>query len=185
MTPTLKKECGHRIPYIVYSKRKPAAPDLEADFPPMAASVAAPAKAPPNIPAAKPRQSALAIATRSFAPPPAYTPAEVSAPTVVPIATLPDAAAPSDLSSTSSAPPPPPSSEATRPATDMEVEAVDPAEPLPLGGFKIQALRPTVHPPQPRPTGNRIERPSFTRPALFQLFAEAFRPLPTLFSPLW
>ena len=74
------------------------------------------------------------------------------------------------------------SSEATRPATDMEVEAVDPAEPLPLGGFKIQALRPTVHPPQPRPTGNRIEKPSFTRPALFQLFAEAFRPLPTLFS---
>ena len=64
----------------------------------------------------------------------------------------------------------------------MEVEAADPTEPLPLGGIKIQALRPTVHPPQPRPTGNRIERPSFTRPALFQLFAEAFRPLPTLFS---
>ena len=51
-----------------------------------------------------------------------------------------------------------------------------------IGGIKIQALRPTVHPPQPRSTGNRIERPSFTRPALFQLFAEAFRPLPTLFS---
>ena len=121
---------------------------------------------------------------------------------MVPTATLPDAAAPSHLSSTSSVPPSPPtsaqdamvidppdpgadapmSSEATRPATDMEVEAVDPAEPLPLGGFKIQALRPTVHPPQPRPTGNRIEKPSFTRPALFQLFAEAFRPLPTLFS---
>ena len=96
---TLKKECGHRIPYIVYSKRKPAAPDLEADFPPMAASVAAPAKAPPNIPAAKARQSA--IATMSFAPPPAYTPEEVSAPTVVPTATLPDAAAPSHLSSAS------------------------------------------------------------------------------------
>ena len=96
---TLKKECGHRIPYIVYSKRKPAAPDLEADFPPMSASAAAPAKAPPNIPAAKARQSAVAIATRSFAPPPAYTPDEVSAPTVVPTATLPDAAAPSHLSS--------------------------------------------------------------------------------------
>ena len=53
---------------------------------------------------------------------------------------------------------------------------------LPLGGIQIQALRPTVHLPQPRPTGTRIERPSFTRPALFQLFAEAFRPLPTLFS---
>ena len=76
----------------------------------------------------------------------------------------------------------PMSSEATTPATDMDVEAVDPARPLPLGGFKIQALRPTVHPPQPRPTGTRIEKPSFTRPALFQLFAEAFRPLPTLFS---
>ena len=199
---TLKKECGHRIPYIVYSKRKPAAPDLEADFPPMPASAAASAKALPNIPAAKARQSAAAIATQSFAPPPAYTPEEVNAPTVDPTPTLPDAAAPSHLSSTSSAPPPPPTSaqadmaidppdtgadvpmfsEATRPATDMEVEAADPAEPLPLGGIKIQALRPTVHPPQPRPTGNRIERPSFTRPALFQLFAEAFRPLPTLFS---
>ena len=31
----LKKDCGHRIPYIVYSKRKPAVPNLEADFPPM------------------------------------------------------------------------------------------------------------------------------------------------------
>ena len=30
------------------------------------------------------------------------------------------------------------SSEATRPATDMEVEAVDPAEPLPLGGPKFR-----------------------------------------------
>ena len=50
----------------------------------------------------------------------------------------------------------PMSSEATTPATDMDVEAVDPAGPLPLGGFKIQALRPTVHPPQPRPTGTRI-----------------------------
>ena len=73
-------------------------------------------------------------------------------------------------------------SEGARAATDMEIEAEDPAELPPLGGIKIQALRPTVHPPQPRPTGNRIERPSFTRPALFQLFAEAFRPLPTLFS---
>ena len=111
---------------------------------------------------------------------------------------MPASAAALHLSSASSAPPPPPtraqddmaidppdteadasmSSEATRPATDMEVEAVDPAAPLLLGGIKIQALRPTVHPPQPRPTGNRIE----TRPALFQLFAEAFRPLPTLFS---
>ena len=64
----------------------------------------------------------------------------------------------------------------------MDVDKADPTGPLPLGGIKIQALRPTVHPPQPRPTGTRIERPSFTRPALFQLFAEAFRPLPTLFS---
>ena len=62
----------------------------------------------------------------------------------------------------------------------------DPAEPagdtLPFGGFKIQALRPTVHPPPPRSTETRIERPKITRPALFQLFAEAFRPLPSLFS---
>ena len=198
----LKKECGHRIPYIVYSKRKPAAPDLEADFPPMPASAAAPAKAPPNIPAAKSRLPAAIMATQSFPPPPPYTSENVNAPTVVSPAALPEAAAPSHLSSTPSAPPPPPasaqddmaidppdtgadvpmSSEAAGPATDMEVEAADPTEPLPLGGIKIQALRPTVHPPQPRPTGNRIERPSFTRPALFQLFAEAFRPLPTLFS---
>ena len=168
----------------------------------MPASAAASAKAPPNIPAAKSRLPAANIATQSFPPPPPYTSEDVTAPTVVTPAALPETAAPSHLSSASSAPPPPPpsaqddmaidppdtgadapmSSEATRPATDMEVEAVDPAEPLPLGGIKIQALRPTVHPPQPRPTGNRIERPSFTRPALFQLFAEAFRPLPTLFS---
>ena len=31
----LKKECGQRIPYIVYSKRKPVAPDLDKDFPSM------------------------------------------------------------------------------------------------------------------------------------------------------
>ena len=51
--------------------------------------------------------------------------------------------------------------------------------------IKIQALRPTVHPPQPRPTEKHIDRPNFTRPALFQLFAEVFRPLPTLFSRFW
>ena len=198
----LKKECGQRIPYIVYSKRKPVAPDLDKDFPPMSVSSAASAKAPPHIPAAKSRLPAATIVTQSFPPPPPYTSEDVTAPTGATPTVLPETAAPSHISSASSAPPPPPisaqddmvidppdtgtdapmSSEATRPATDMEVEAVDPAEPLPLGGFKIQALRPTVHPPQPRPTGNRIEKPSFTRPALFQLFAEAFRPLPTLFS---
>ena len=198
----LKKECGQRIPYIVYSKRKPVAPDLDKDFPPMSVSAAASAKAPPNIPAAKSRLPAATIATQSSPPPPPYTSEDVTAPTVATPTVLPETAAPSHLSSASSAPPPPPisaqddmaidppdsganapmSSEAARPATDMEIEAEDPAELPPLGGIKIQALRPTVHPPQPRPTGNRIERPSFTRPALFQLFAEAFRPLPTLFS---
>ena len=79
----LKKECGHRIPYIVYSKRKPAAPDLETDFPPMPASAAAPAKAPPNIPAAKSRLPAANLATQSFPPPPPYTSEDVTAPTVV------------------------------------------------------------------------------------------------------
>ena len=73
----------------------------------------------------------------------------------------------------------PMSSAADGPAADMEVEAATLLEPPPL---KIQALRPTVHPPQPRPTEKKIDRPNFTRPALFQLFAEAFRPLPTLFS---
>ena len=76
----------------------------------------------------------------------------------------------------------PMSSEADGPAADMEVEAATLLEPPPL---KIQALRPTVHPPQPRPTEKKIDRPNFTRPALFQLFAEAFRPLPTLFSRFW
>ena len=71
------------------------------------------------------------------------------------------------------------------PTADMAVEAAGLNEPLPFGGIKIQALRPTIHPPQPRPTEKRIERPSFTRPPLFQLFAEAFRPLPTLFSRFW
>ena len=80
----------------------------------------------------------------------------------------------------------PVSPEAATPAPAMEVDAGDPAEPagdtLPFGGFKIQALRPTVHPPPLRSTGTRIERPKVTRPALFQLFAEAFRPLSSLFS---
>ena len=62
----LKKECGQRIPYIVYSKRKPVAPDLDKDFPPMPVSAAASAKAPPNIPAAKSRLPAATIATQSF-----------------------------------------------------------------------------------------------------------------------
>ena len=166
------------------------APDLDKDFPPMSVSAAASAKAPPHIPAAKSRLPAATIATQSSPPPPPYTSEDVTAPTVATPTVLPETAAPSHLSSASSAPPPPPdsgadapmSSEAARPATDMEIEAEDPAELPPLGGIKIQALRPTVHPPQPRPTGNRIERPSFTRPALFQLFTEAFRPLPTLFS---
>ena len=74
------------------------------------------------------------------------------------------------------------SSGADVPAADMEVEAADTNEALPFGGIKIQALRPTIHPPQPRSSEKKIERPSFTRPALFQLFAEAFRPLPSLFS---
>ena len=51
--------------------------------------------------------------------------------------------------------------EAATPASAMEVDAGDPAEPagdtLPFGSFKIQALRPTVHPPPPRSTGTRIE----------------------------
>ena len=76
----------------------------------------------------------------------------------------------------------PMSSGADGPAADMEAEAATLLEPPPL---KIQALRPTVHPPQPRPTEKKIDRPNFTRPALFQLFAEAFRPLPTLFSRFW
>ena len=198
----LKKDCGQRIPYIPYSKRKPAAPDFDKDFPPMRVSGAASAKAPPNIPAAKSRVQATTIATPSAPLPPAYTMEEVVAPTVATPTVLPEAAAPSHLSPTTSAPPPPPprapddmaidppdtgadipmSSEAAGSATGMDVVSADPAGPLPLGGIKIQALRPTVHPPQPRPTGTRIERPNFTRPALFQLFAEAFRPLPTLFS---
>ena len=147
----------------------------------MPVSAAASAKAPPNIPAAKSRLPAANIATQSFPPPPPYTSEDVTAPTVVTPAALPETAAPSHLSSASSAPPPPPISA----QDDMAIDPPDtgaPAEPLPLGGIKIQALRPTVHPLQPRPTGNRIERPSFTRPALFQSFAEAFRPLPTLFS---
>ena len=74
------------------------------------------------------------------------------------------------------------SSGADVPAADMEVEAADTNEALPFGGIKIQALRPTIHPPQPRSSEKKIERPSFTRPALFQVFAEAFRPLPSLFS---
>ena len=149
----LKKDCGQRIPYIVYSKRKPVAPDFDKDFPPMSVSGAASAKAPPNIPAAKSRLPAATIATQSFPPPPAYTLEEVTAPTVATPTVLPEAAAPSHLSSASSAPPPPPisghddmaidppdtgadvpmSSEATRPATDMAIEAEDPAELLPLG----------------------------------------------------
>ena len=68
----------------------------------------------------------------------------------------------------------------------MEVDAGDPAEPagdtLPFGGFKIQALRPTVHLPPPRSTETRIEGLKVTRPALFQLFVETFRPLSSLFS---
>ena len=39
-----------------------------------------------------------------------------------------------------------------------------------------------MHPPPLRSTGTRIERPKVTRPALFQLFAETFRPLSSLFS---
>ena len=58
---------------MVHSKRKPAAPDLEANFRLMPASAAAPTKALPNIPAAKARQSAAAIVTQSEAPPPACT----------------------------------------------------------------------------------------------------------------
>lgn len=42
----------------------------------------------------------------------------------------------------------PMSSGADGPAADMDVEAATLLEPPPL---KIQALRPTVHPPQPRP----------------------------------
>eukprot|EP00434_Breviolum_minutum_P044361 symbB.v1.2.039612.t1/scaffold6681.1/size16222/1 len=142
------------------------------------------------------------MATPSAPLPPAYTSEEVIAPTVATPTVLPEAAAPSHLSPTTSAPPPPPphapddmaidppdagadipmSSEAAGSATGMDVDSADPTGPLPLGGIKIQALRPTVHPPQPRPNSTRIERPNFTRPALFQLFAEAFRPLPTLFS---
>ena len=68
----------------------------------------------------------------------------------------------------------------------MEVDAGDPAEPagdtLPFGSFKIQVLRPTVHSPPPRSTETRIERPKVTWPTLFQLFAEAFRSLSSLFS---
>ena len=136
----LKKECGHRIPYIVYSKRKPVAPDLENDFPPMSVSAAASTKAPPTIPAAKSRLPAANIATQSFPPPPPHTSEEVTAPTVATPTALPETAAPSHLSSASSAPPPPPisyqddmaidprtgadvpmSSEAARPATDMKL----------------------------------------------------------------
>ena len=203
----LKKDCGHRVPYIVYSKRKPAVPNLEDDFPPFTGSAATPAKAPPSIPAAKARQSAAAIATQSFPPPPTYTSGEVTAPTVATTAALPEAAAPSHFSSMPSPLTPPPpgaqddmvvdtpnpslpvssadvpmSSRADGPAADMEVGAATLLEHPPI---KIQALRPTVHPPQPRPTEKKIERPNLTRPALFQLFAEAFRPLPTLFSRFW
>ena len=35
----LKKDCGQRTPYIAYSKRRPAAPDSERDFPPMPISI--------------------------------------------------------------------------------------------------------------------------------------------------
>ena len=206
----LKKDCGHRIPYIAYSKRKPAVPNLDADFPSMPTSASTPAKAPPNILVAKARLPAAALVTQSFPPPSTYTSGEVNAPTVVTTAALPEAAAPSHLSSLPSPMTPPlpgaqddmvvdppgpslpvssvdvpMSSGAEIPAAGMEIDAADPNEPLPLGGIKIQALRPTVHPPQPRPTEKKIERPNFTRPALFQLFAEAFRPLPTLFSRFW
>ena len=61
---TLKKECGHRIPYIVYSKRKPAAPDLETDFPPMPVSAAASAKA--QRPGLKTRVTGRWVAKRKF-----------------------------------------------------------------------------------------------------------------------
>ena len=183
----LKKDCGHRIPYIVYSKRKPAIPNLEADFPPFPGSAATPAKAPPHIPAAKARQSAAALVTQSFPPPPTYTSEEVQVPTVVTTAALPETAAPSHFSSMLSpmtpplpgaqddmvVDPPDPSlpasgvdvpmsSGADGPAADMEAEAATLLEPPPL---KIQALRPTVHPPQPRPTEKKIDRPNFKKPA--------------------
>ena len=90
----LKKDCGQRIPYIVYSKRKPVAPDFDKDFPPMSVSGAASAKAPPNIPAAKSRVPAATMATPSVPPPPAYTSEEVIAPTVATPTVLPEAAAP-------------------------------------------------------------------------------------------
>ena len=108
------------------------------------------------------------MATPPIPPPQSYTSEEVTAPTVATPTVLPETAAPSHLPSASSAPPPPPRStdiemtspldsgaavpvsrEAATPAPAMEVDAGDPAEPagdtLPFGGFKIQALRPTVH----------------------------------------
>ena len=68
----LKKDCGQRTPYIAYSKRRPAAPDSERDFPPMPISTAAPAKAPSHIPAAKSRAPAASMATPPIPPPQSY-----------------------------------------------------------------------------------------------------------------
>ena len=122
----LKKDCAQRIPYIAYSKRKPAAPDLENDFPPFPQ----PAKAPPNIPAAKARLPAAAIATPSSPPPPSYTSEEVTAPTIAATAGLPDAAAPSPLPTGPSQPPPPP----PPPSVAPEEMVVDPPnQSLPAG----------------------------------------------------
>ena len=118
----------------------------------MPASAAAAAKAPPNIPAAKARLPAAAIATPSSPPPPSYTSEEVP-----PNQSLP--AGSGDV---------PMSSGADVPAADMEVEAADTNEASPFGGIKIQALRPTIHPPQPRSSRRKskglasLGRPSFS-----------------------
>ena len=143
-TTTSKKTAAN--PYIAYSKRRPAAPDRERDFPPMPISTAAPAKAPPPISAAKSRLPAASMATPPIPPPQSYTSEEVTAPTVATPTVLPETAAPSHLPSASSAPPPPPrrtdiemtspldsgaavpvSPEAATPAPTMEVDAGDPA----------------------------------------------------------
>ena len=174
----LKKDCGQRTPYIAYSKRRPAAPDRERDFPPMPISTAAPAKAPPHIPAAKSRVPAASMATPPIPPPQSYTSEEVTAPTVATPTVLPETAAPSHLPSASSAPPPPPrrtdiemtspldsgaavpvSPEAATPAPTMEVDAGDPAEPA--GDAPIRGLQDSGTASYCAPSSSTIHRDSY------------------------